>query len=113
MNAEPEHWRALVAGFWGGVVFALYHLSAMLLAGQRPEPWDIIKAVCNAAIGVAIGAATAHFISPGVAQFLPDGWRGNVGVAGFMIGVLAFSVIPSVIKAGQAWVTGKVEGIKP
>ena len=115
MSAEAEHWRALVAGFWGGVVFALYHLSVMLLSGQRPAPWDIIKALGNAAVGIGLGTVTASYVAPGVAVHLPAGWRGDVDVAGFAIGVLAFSVIPSVIKAATVAINGlisrKAEGV--
>jgi len=107
LNADTEHWRALVAGFFGGLVYALYYLSAALLSGQRPTPPDVWRALGQAGGGVITGAILARYCAPAISQYLPAGMKGDAEIAGLMIGILGVSIIPNLIKAAQVWVAKK------
>lgn len=107
MNADAEHWRALVAGFFGGVFFALIHLSAALLNGQPPSRQDIFRAAANVLIAILAGGIAAYFLTGTLVTIVPLASLRNPEAVAFVIGALAWVIAPVAIDLAQKVATKK------
>jgi len=87
--------RFILSSLAGGAFYGLYHLAAVLLAGQPPTHRDVVRAVGNVICAIIAGALFATYAGAAVlewanVEFLDH----NPSALGFGIGALTWELIP-------------------
>ncbi len=92
MSLDPGRLQAAVAGAAGGVIYGMFHLSTILIAGATPSRRDLVLAGVDAAFGIVCGCLVAYFLAPAVAAKVET--VHDLQTIGFVIGVFAWALAP-------------------
>jgi len=110
LGIDPERLLAAMSAAPGALIYGAYRLAALWVAGQPPTRADYMKAGMNLAAAIGVGVVSAYFVGPAVAAALPLPALRDLHLVGFVIGVVAWELLPAAIAAARGKIKKAGEG---